>query len=149
MAGLTQKEQLLLKDQQSHEKLCIAKYQQYAAQTSDTELAQLFSDYAQQEVNHLNTINKHLNQSSSNPDPQDSEDQSNQGQAGFLSGSSDAELCEDMLITEKYVSNTYDTAVFEADDSTLRQDLSHIQKEEQQHGEGIYNYMKNKGYYQA
>jgi spore coat protein CotF len=33
-------------------------------------------------------------------------------------------------------------------DANIRQALNHIQKEEQQHGEGIFNYMQSKGYYQ-
>jgi len=60
----------------------------------------------------------------------------------------DAALCQDMLSTEKYVSATYDTAIFEMTNAQVRQVLNHIQKEEQQHGEGIFNYMQSKGYYQ-
>ncbi|MGI5876738.1 MAG: spore coat protein, partial [Dethiobacteria bacterium] len=59
----------------------------------------------------------------------------------------DAALCTDMLMTEKYVSGTYDTAIFEFTDPGARQVLNHIQKEEQQHGEGIFNYMQSNGMY--
>lgn len=59
----------------------------------------------------------------------------------------DAVLCSDMLMTEKYVSSTYDTAIFEQTDSNVRQVLNHIQKEEQGHGEGIFKYMQSKGMY--
>lgn len=59
----------------------------------------------------------------------------------------DAMLCNDMLMTEKYVSGTYDTAIFESVNPNIRQALQHIQKEEQQHGEGIFNYMQQHGMY--
>ena len=75
--------------------------------------------------------------------------QSVQGQRGSgMTNVQDADLCTDMLMTEKYVSDTYDTAVFEFKDTNARQILNHIQKEEQQHGEGIFNYMQKKGMYQ-
>ena len=61
----------------------------------------------------------------------------------------DADFCTDLLMTEKYVSNAYNTAVFEFTDTNARQALNHIQKEEQQHGEGIFNYMQKKGLYQV
>ncbi len=47
----------------------------------------------------------------------------------------------------KYVSSTYDTAIFEFRDPNIRNVLNHIQKEEQQHGEVIYKYMESKGMY--
>jgi spore coat protein CotF len=59
----------------------------------------------------------------------------------------DAMLCSDMLMTEKYVSGAYDTAIFEFADTNVRQALNHIQKEEQEHGEGIFNYMSSNGMY--
>lgn len=63
--------------------------------------------------------------------------------------SSDKDLCTDMLMTEKYVSGTYDTAIFEFSDPQVRNILNHIQKEEQHHGESIFKYMESKGMYQA
>ncbi len=68
------------------------------------------------------------------------------GNAGMVN-QNDAMLCNDMLMTEKYVSSTYDTAIFECVDTNIRNALNHIQKEEQQHGEGIFNYMQSKGMY--
>jgi spore coat protein CotF len=62
-------------------------------------------------------------------------------------GPNDALLLNDLLMTEKYVSGTYDTAIFEFTDSNIRQILNHIQKEEQQHGEGIFQYMQSHGLY--
>jgi rubrerythrin len=60
----------------------------------------------------------------------------------------DFDLVHDLLSTEKYVSSTYNTAIFEFNDSNIRQTLNHIQKEEQQHGEILYNYLKQNGAYQ-
>lgn len=60
---------------------------------------------------------------------------------------SDADMCTDLLMTEKYVSGTYDTAIFEFRDTRVRDVLNHIQKEEQKHGEAIFQYMENKGMY--
>jgi rubrerythrin len=57
---LTQKEQLLLKDQLSHEKVCIEKYSNYAEQAKDPQLKQLFNQYGSQEQQHYNTINQLL-----------------------------------------------------------------------------------------
>lgn len=56
-------------------------------------------------------------------------------------------LCQDALSTEKYVSSTYNTSIFEFRDTNIRQVLNHIQKEEQEHGEQIYNYMNKHGMY--
>lgn len=72
----------------------------------------------------------------------------NNSQAGGVS-SSDADMCTDMLMTEKYVSGAYDTAIFECKDPRVRDVLNHIQKEEQKHGEAIYQYMESKGMYKA
>ncbi|ARE89310.1 Coat F domain protein [Clostridium formicaceticum] len=51
-------------------------------------------------------------------------------------------------MTEKYVSATYNTAIFEFTNTNVRQILDHIQKEKQQHGEDIFNYMQSHGMYQ-
>ena len=59
----------------------------------------------------------------------------------------DKMLCQDSLSTEKFISSTYNTAIFEFSDKQVRQVLNHIQKEEQEHGEKIYNYMHQHGMY--
>lgn len=61
----------------------------------------------------------------------------------------DLDLCHDLLDTEKFISSTYNTAIFEFNDANIRQVLNHIQKEEQEHGCRIYSYMKQNGGYQA
>lgn len=157
--NLTQKETLLLEDQKKHEELCIQKYSGYASQAQDPQLKQLFSTHAQQEQQHLDTINQILagkvpnmqaqGQQQSQQQGQQPASFSSQGQAGMeQANTNDAALCNDLLMTEKYVSGAYDTAIFEMTDTNVRQALNHIQKEEQQHGEDIFNYMKNNGMYQ-
>ncbi|MGI6539002.1 MAG: spore coat protein [Caldicoprobacterales bacterium] len=159
--NLTSKERALLEDQKSHEEICIKKYTNYANQTQCPELKQMFQTFAQQEQQHLNTINSMLsgkipNVQQNQQKNQQQSQQQNQQQAQSVQGQrgsgmtnvQDADLCTDMLMTEKYVSDTYDTAVFEFKDTNARQILNHIQKEEQQHGEGIFNYMQKKGMYQ-
>ncbi|MDD4601802.1 hypothetical protein SDC9_22971 [bioreactor metagenome] len=209
MANLTQKEKMLLGDQKNHEQVCIQKYQSYASQAQDAQLQQLFSSLAQQEQQHLDTINQIMSgqvpsmgqgqqsaqnqqsamqsssQSSGNSSMQNSSltatdrsmlnssqsassmqgssqpmgtssmqtsgTSSTQSQAQSASSSNntknDAYLCNDMLMTEKYVSSAYDTAIFEFADANVRQTLNHIQAEEQQHGEKIFNYMQSNGMY--
>ena len=48
-----------------------------------------------------------------------------------------------MLMTEKHVSSTYNTAILNSPIKG-RDILNHIQKEEQQHGEAIFKYMETK-----
>ncbi|MBC8587816.1 spore coat protein [Paratissierella segnis] len=171
--NLSKKEELLLKDQKSHEEVCIEKYTNYAEQAQDPELKQLFNQYLSQEEQHLNTLNQIMSGQVPNLQAQQGGQSGQQGQQGQQSGQnqnsqqsgqnqqygmqsskstgmveqSDIELCKDVLMTEKYVSNTYDTAIFEFRDTNIRNALNHIQKEEQQHGEGVFNYMYSKGMY--
>jgi spore coat protein CotF len=66
---------------------------------------------------------------------------------GKQGSDNDKLLCTDLLSTEKYVSGTYNTGVFEAANPVIRQTLQHIQKEEQKHGEQLFNYMHSHGMY--
>lgn len=59
----------------------------------------------------------------------------------------EAHALSDMLVTEKFISGAYDTAIFEAADPQLRNSLKQIQDDEQKHGEKIYNYMQQHGMY--
>jgi spore coat protein CotF len=158
--NLSQKEKMLLEDQKSHEKICIEKYTNYANQAKDPELKQLLKTYAGEEQEHYDTINQilsgtvpDLNQQSQKQNTQSSQGgQSSQSNAGSVGSAgmydkNDASLCSDLLMTEKYISGAYNTTIFECVDTSLRDALNHIQKEEQQHGEGIFNYMQSKGMY--
>ena len=161
MLNLTTKERMLLEDEKKHEQLCVQKYQDYSNKASDSELKNLFSQIGQKEQQHLDTINQLLN--GTVPNVNQSQGQGNQGSNNqnqssmtnlnlqSMQGNSyneqDKMLCQDTLTTEKYISSTYNTAIFEFADKNVRQVLNHIQKEEQEHGEQIYNYMSQHGMY--
>jgi spore coat protein CotF len=153
--NLTQKERMLLEDQKSHEQVCIKKYNNYANQAQAPQLKQLFNTYASNEQQHLNTINQilsgqvptNMGQQQGQQNQQAGAQGAQQSSASGMNNKNDADLCTDMLMTEKYVSGAYDTAIFEFSDANIRQALNHIQKEEQQHGEGIFNYMQSNGMY--
>lgn len=53
----------------------------------------------------------------------------------------DSYLCTDLLAAEKHASHTYDTCIFEFKDKNVRNILNLLQKQEQGHGEVIYNHM--------
>ncbi len=178
----TNKERTLLEDQISHEKICVQKYTDYANQASDQQLKDLFQNLAQNEQEHLNTLNQlmsgqmpQLNQEGNAMANQAQQQQGStitdllyQQQGAQASQSTqqqqandyfqlqntmtpnqslDQNLCNDMLMTEKYVSGTYDTAIFEFREPQVRNIFNHIQKEEQQHGEAIFDYMQTHGMY--
>lgn len=155
--NLSQKERYLLEDQKSHEELCIKKYSNYASQASDSELKTLFTTLASNEQQHYNTIDQILKgqvppastwqQSQASQTSQPKPTMQASGQGTGLVNQPDMDLCQDMLGTEKYVSSSYNTAIFEFRDHNIRAALNHIQKEEQEHGEKIYNYMAQKGGY--
>lgn len=154
--NLSQKERLLLEDQKSHEELCVEKYTNYANKAQDPALKQLFNTYAQEEQQHLDTINQILTGQVPSMNQQGQQNQQNKQSQQMnlqsanttgMANKNDEMLCRDMLATEKHVSSTYDTTIFECVDSNIRQVLNHIQKEEQQHGEGIFNYMQSNGMY--
>ncbi|EOR28020.1 MULTISPECIES: spore coat protein [Clostridium] len=155
---LTQKERLLLEDQKSHEQICIEKYTNYANQAQDPQLKQIFNLQAQDERTHLDSINQLLSgtipQMGQQQNQNSSQNMANQNSAPTMNTTqvntanvSDADMCKDLLMTEKYVSGTYDTTIFEFRDTRVRDVLNHIQKEEQKHGETIFQYMESKGLY--
>jgi len=136
----------------------VVKYQSYAKLAEDSQLSQLCTTLAGEEQKHYDTVNQIL---------QGNQPNMGQGQAG-QSGQSinqisqqginlgqtnnskaDKFLCTDLLSTEKYVSGTYDTCIFESPNPAIRQALQHIQKDEQKHGEQIFQYMSSHGMYQV
>lgn len=161
MVNLTTKERLLLEDEKSHETLCVSKYNDYASRATCSELKNLFSSLAQKEQQHLDSINQILNGTVPNVNSGNQNSQNQQMSQGNTSSTpnlannissgtyyeNDKMLCQDALSTEKYVSSTYNTAIFEFKDKNIRQVLNHIQKEEQEHGESIYNYMSQHNMY--
>jgi len=161
--NLTTKERLLLEDQKSHEQLCIEKYSNYENLASDQQLKNICKSNGQKEQEHLNTINQLLNGQvpsmnnqqqqqfqSSVMQPQQQMQQSNSSKSQNSSmnfTNSDKQLSSDLLMTEKFVSGAYDTAIFEFKNTQVRDALNHIQKEEQEHGDTLFKYMENKGMY--
>nr|WP_273701838.1 spore coat protein [Tepidanaerobacter acetatoxydans] len=72
----------------------------------------------------------------------------NQTQNKNIAGTNiDKDILNDMLMTEKYVSGTYETAVMEAANETVRDTLRQIQDEEQQHAKMIFDAMNQRGWY--
>lgn len=146
---LTQKERMLLQDQLRHEQACIEKYGSYAKQAQDVQLRQLFTQHQQHEQQHYDTIDQFLQGRVPNmaAGGQSQPAQPSYSVTQVATNQGDDFMCQDLLMTEKYVSGTYDTAVFECLNPQLRQALQHIQKEEQQHGQDIFNYMQQHGMY--
>lgn len=157
MLSFNQKETSLLNDQKKHEELCIKKYSSYANQTQDQQLKTLFNTHGQQEQQHLDSLNQMLG--GQLPNTQGAQQQSQQqyqqqsAQSPFPAiqqgAQTDQVMCEDLLSTEKFVSSTYNTAIFEFKDTAVRNVLNHIQKEEQEHGQQLYAYMAAHGMYNA
>ena len=148
---LTGKETTLLSDLKSQEQLCIDKYTRYESEACDGALKNLFLEIRQTESTHLDTINRILGgedvTTTAAPSAVSEAQTFNQTSCPAASKEKDAFLCKDALAMEKHVSSVYDTTVFECAAPTLRDALSHIQKEEQNHGMRIYQYMKANGMY--
>ena len=173
---LTEKECSLLKDMTDQEKLCSDKYRKNAQAAADPQLASLFNSLATAEDTHLNTLNEIAagncpqaggaggasgglgSAGISGGSGSGGSSSSGSGGAASMTFSAyhtsdtpekknDAFLCSDLLSSEKHASHLYDTCIFEFTDDCVRQTLNHIQKEEQQHGKSIYDYMKTNGMY--
>ena len=148
---LTQKESTLIKDLKGQEQLCIDKYEKHAECAHDPQLKQLFTKIAGVEREHLST----LNQIESGTVPATGGGKqatiptftAYHTQGETPEKKQDCYLCTDLLTTEKHASNLYNTCVFEFGQTALRQVLNHIQTEEQQHGEQIYQYMQANSMY--
>ncbi|ADU27219.1 spore coat protein [Ethanoligenens harbinense] len=147
---LSQKERMLLEDEKNQEEVCVIKYKNYAQQAQDPQLNQLFNTLSTEEQHHLDMLNQMLQGQQPNmTHPQQAQQQGAQQQTpqGGMVNPGDKILCNDLLSTEKYVSGTYDTGIFEAACPTVRQALQHIQQDEQRHGEQLFNYMNSHGMY--
>jgi len=150
---LTQKETSLLKDLKEQEQLCVDKYNEYSSKACDQQLKNLFSEIGKTENQHLNTINQIMDgtvpimQSGGGKQKQITFSQTYGTSDNSTNKKNDCYLCTDTLSSEKHVSSTYNTGVFEFRDTNIRNTLNHIQKEEQEHGEQIYNYMAQNGMY--
>ena len=143
---LTQKENLLLSDLVSQEKICIEKYRKYSETAHDPELKTLFNSLAETERSHLETLNQILagtevKMPDASPSAVSSKLTCTVSSVSEEEKKNDAYLVRDALAMEKHVSGVYNTSVFEFTSPVLRDTLAHIQKEEQNHGEKLYNYL--------
>ena len=147
---LSQKESSLLEEMKEQEKLCIEKYSKHARCAHDGQLKNLFTQLASAEGQHLS----YFDQIGEGTIPQ-------VATAGGSIPSSftacytsetpekhdDCYLCTDLLSSEKHASALYDTCVFEFRDEGIRNVFNAIQKQEQNHGKTLYDYMSVNGMY--
>ena len=147
---LTQKETDLLKDIKGQEKLCVEKYKKAAEQAKDEQLQRLFLKIAEIEQQHYEAICAIMNNSTP---PQSIPTAVNKGFSATYGmdeneqKKNDCYLCSDALAMEKHASHLYDTCVFEFKEENLRNQLNSIQKQEQEHGKLIYDYMSTNSMY--
>lgn len=150
---LSQKESSLLKELKEQEKLCAERYDKHAEQAHDDQLKQLFTQIADTERKHLDTLNQ-IEKGTVPTPPQQQPQQAQQfsqtyGFADTPEKHDDYFLCADLLDAEKLASSLYNTCVFEFRDMKTREMLGHIQAEEQQHGKKLYDYMAANSMYQV
>ncbi|HWP79944.1 MAG TPA: spore coat protein [Candidatus Acidoferrum sp.] len=152
--SLTQKETTLLKDLKNQEKLCIEKYAKYSSEANDGQLKNLFMQIGQVERGHFETLGKIETGATASTAGSGGSGSSQQSPPTFEKSTctaqeqkDDAFLCNDLLAMEKHVSSSYDTCIFEFTCPETRNTLNHIQKEEQQHGKMLYDYMSTNGMY--
>ena len=149
---LTQKEATLIEDLKSSEKLCIEKYSKYAAEAKDAQLKSLFTEIANAETKHLSMLDS-ITDGTVPTVPQGGGPSDTQTfNATYKIGETpekkcDSYFCTDLLSMEKHVSGVYDTCVFEFANQGIRDVLNHIQKEEQEHGKKLYDYMSTNAMY--
>ena len=147
---LTPKETALLKELREQENICAEKYSRYADEACDGQLKNLFHQIAQTERNHMQTLDSIC---SGNVPQMNSGSSQQKSCCTPSNGCSQADmqnakyLCSDALSMEKHVSSAYNTCIFEFTDENVRNALNHIQKEEQEHGKMIYDYMSANGLY--
>lgn len=148
---LSQKENGLIDDMIESEKLCIEKYKKHSEAAIDGQLKGLFSHLSDLESKHLQSLDSIKN--GTVPAVQGGGEsavptfQAVYSPAPSQDKSTDMFLCADALSGEKYVSALYNTGIFEFRDDNVRNVLNHIQKEEQNHGKMIYNYMSANAMY--
>ena len=145
---ITEKEKTLLEDIKAQEQLCVQKYSQYEQEAHDPGLKQLFAGIESEERQHYDTISQILGGSVPSMNSGSPNIKKDIPTTPAYSSSDDSEdkkhdqyLCTDCLGTEKHVASVYNTGIFESKDSKIRDALNHIQKEEQEHGKQLCDYM--------
>ena len=155
-----QKEIALLNDMKTEEALCIEKYRDYAERASNEQLKSLMNKLGNEEQEHFNTISKLIAGDVPTLNPKEPKSPVAQAVENITASDenykndkdafdSDKFLCADALGTEKHISAVYNTDIFEFKDEKVRDVLNHIQKEEQEHGKKLFNYMEANGMYMS
>ena len=147
---LDQKEKDLLKDLKGQEKLCVDKYAKHASCAKDAQLKNLFTQISQNDQKQLDALTQIENGTVpqfSGTDLQQPTFTATYGATENPDKKNDCYLCSDLLATEKHASGLYDTCIFEFKDENLRQVLNSIQKQEQEHGKQLYDYMSTNSMY--
>ncbi|GAB6098190.1 hypothetical protein JCM16358_00690 [Halanaerocella petrolearia] len=169
---LTAKEEELILDNLAAEEICIHKYEMYANNASDKQIKGLFNNLANQERKHAQALTDMLDgdfqsvkqggqqgqteQMQSVSDLAMTDKQNNMEIANSAMATkndqdydsfSDRQLLQDALMTEKHVSTSYDNAVLESANRKIVQNLEHIQQEEHNHAQQLFEMMNQKGWY--
>ncbi len=147
---LSQKEKTLLKDMKSTEQLCVDKYARGAKQAKDKQLKDLFSQLSQCEQQHYDLLAGIEKGTVSQPESGNAQQPTftaAYGKEDSPDKKNDSYLCSDVLVAEKHTSHLYDTCVFEFKNPQIRDAINAIQKQEQNHGKMIFDYMSANGMY--
>ncbi len=148
---LSQQEKTTIQDLQTQEQSCITKYGKYATQAKDPELKNLFETLQQKEQEHYDSLDQVLSGTVPSVDVNDSDGRDYEPKACYDSMTNpqdkkdDCFLATDCIGTEKLVSGTYNSDVFNFGDSDVRKLLADIQVEEQNHAEMLYKYKQANG----
>lgn len=150
--NLSQKENELLKDLKDSERLIAGKYEKAAQYAADVQLKSLFQSIAANERKHydaLNAIGEGIipMENGSSVQPKSEHTFNAVYSEETQQKKDDCFLCSDLLAGEKQSSHLYDICVFEFRDEKVRETLNAIQRQEQEHGKMLYDYMKVNGMY--
>lgn len=149
--NLNAKQQGLLKDLQSDEKMCAEKYQRAAQQACDPVLKDMFSQIAQSEEGHFQAITQMMGGTVPQPHGVEAQrkmtPQELRSKADAAGMQKDQYLLSDLLATEKFTAGVYNSSIFEFGDEQARQVLSGIQQQEQHHGKRLSDYMQANNMY--
>lgn len=147
---LSEKEATVIKDLQAQEKTCVEKYRFYENSAKDPELKDLFHKIGDEEQEHFDALGQLLK--GDVPSVSATSAVSGYSPSGTYTSTDNSEnkkhdqfLCTDSIATEKLVSSTYNTDLFQFAASNIRKLLNHIQTEEQNHAEVIYKYKTANG----
>ncbi len=148
---LTEKENSILKDLQTQEKVCMDHYNLCASTAKDGCLKDLFTQIAKDEQEHYQSLGKLINGEMPSFNTSTSKADSYHPKAAYNASANqadkqhDALLCSDSIGNEKMVSSDYNTSLFQFGSGEVRKLLNRIQTEEQEHAEMIYKYKQANG----